>query len=162
MGTYVFKLPDVGEGIAEAEIVAWHVKVGDVVKEDQPLVDVMTEKATVEIGAPVSGKILSLRGEPGETVAIGNELVAFATADAEKVLAPAAATAARSVERVSRSVEKADSGLRSLRALERKPTAAPPSGQGRRRSGSILRRSRATDRTGACSTKTSTRCWSVA
>ena len=53
---YVFKLPDVGEGIAEAEIVAWHVKVGDRVDEDAPLVDVMTDKATVEMTSPVSGR----------------------------------------------------------------------------------------------------------
>ena len=58
MGQYVFKLPDVGEGTAEAEIVAWHVRVGDVVKEDAPLVDVMTDKATVEMTSPVAGKIV--------------------------------------------------------------------------------------------------------
>ncbi len=57
MGIFVFKLPDVGEGTAEAEIVAWHVKVGDTVEEDQNLVDVMTDKATVEMTAPVSGKV---------------------------------------------------------------------------------------------------------
>ena len=59
MGQFVFKLPDVGEGTAEAEIVAWHVRVGDVVREDAPLVDVMTDKATVEMTAPVSGKIVA-------------------------------------------------------------------------------------------------------
>ncbi len=57
MATYVFKLPDVGEGVAEAEIIQWHVKVGDRVKEDQPLVDVMTDKATVEISSPVAGTV---------------------------------------------------------------------------------------------------------
>ena len=66
MGRYVFKLPDVGEGTAEAEIVAWHVKVGDHIHEDQNLVDVMTDKATVEMTSPVSGKVISLHGEPGE------------------------------------------------------------------------------------------------
>ena len=79
MATYVFKLPDVGEGIAEAEIVAWHVKVGDSVAEDQPLVDVMTDKATVEISAPVAGKILSRKGELGQKARVGDELVTFAT-----------------------------------------------------------------------------------
>ena len=63
MGQFVFKLPDVGEGTAEAEIVAWHVRVGDVVKEDAPLVDVMTDKATVEMTSPVAGKIISLNGD---------------------------------------------------------------------------------------------------
>jgi 2-oxoisovalerate dehydrogenase E2 component (dihydrolipoyl transacylase) len=81
MGTYVFKLPDVGEGVAQAEIVAWHVDVGDEIKEDQPLVDVMTEKATVEIGAPVSGRIVRRSGETGDMAAVGSELVAIATGD---------------------------------------------------------------------------------
>ena len=88
MGTYIFKLPDVGEGIAEAEIVAWHVEVGKAVKEDQPLVDVMTEKATVEISAPVSGKILWRKGEAGEMAAVGDELVGIATEDRETASAP--------------------------------------------------------------------------
>ncbi|MFL5260348.1 MAG: dihydrolipoamide acetyltransferase family protein [Hyphomicrobiales bacterium] len=83
MGNFVFKLPDVGEGVAEAEIVAWHVKVGDTVKEDDPLIDVMTDKATVEIGAPVAGKIVSRKGEAGDKAAVGNELVVIATGEAE-------------------------------------------------------------------------------
>lgn len=72
MGHYAFKLPDVGEGIAEAEIVAWHVKPGDQIQEDQPLVDVMTDKATVEITSPVSGRVLALNGEVGIAAAIGS------------------------------------------------------------------------------------------
>src|SRR3954449_1603733 len=75
MGRYVFKLPDVGEGTAEAEIVAWHVKVGDAIGEDQNLVDVMTDKATVEMTSPVSGKVLSIHGEPGQMAAVGSPLV---------------------------------------------------------------------------------------
>ncbi|MBI3678779.1 MAG: 2-oxo acid dehydrogenase subunit E2 [Proteobacteria bacterium] len=75
MGKYVFKLPDVGEGTAEAEIVAWHVKVGDRVEEDQNLVDVMTDKATVEMTSPVSGIIVSLHGEPGAMAPVGAPLV---------------------------------------------------------------------------------------
>src|SRR5690242_13663377 len=77
MGQYVFKLPDVGEGTAEAEIVAWHVAVGDHVKEDQQLVDVMTDKATVEMTSPVDGIIVSLHGEPGEMAPVGAPLVEF-------------------------------------------------------------------------------------
>jgi 2-oxoisovalerate dehydrogenase E2 component (dihydrolipoyl transacylase) len=77
MGIFVFKLPDVGEGTAEAEIVAWHVKVGEVVEEDQNLVDVMTDKATVEMTAPVSGKITALHGEPGAMAPVGAPLVEF-------------------------------------------------------------------------------------
>src|SRR6185295_6663465 len=75
MGRYVFKLPDVGEGTAEAEIVAWHVKVGEHIKADQNLVDVMTDKATVEMTSPVTGQVISLHGEPGEKAVVGAPLV---------------------------------------------------------------------------------------
>ena len=75
MGRYVFKLPDVGEGTAEAEIVAWHVKVGDKIEEDQNLVDVMTDKATVEMTSPVTGVVVSLHGQPGEMAIVGAPLV---------------------------------------------------------------------------------------
>ncbi len=75
MSLYVFKLPDVGEGTAEAEIVAWHVAVGETVDEDAPLVDVMTDKATVEISSPVRGKVLSLAGEAGAMAVVGAPLV---------------------------------------------------------------------------------------
>ncbi|MBB5772688.1 2-oxoisovalerate dehydrogenase E2 component (dihydrolipoyl transacylase) [Brevundimonas vesicularis] len=77
MGRFVFKLPDVGEGTAEAELVGWHVKVGDTVAEDQIVADVMTDKATVEITAPVSGKVLALHGEPGAMVPVRGPLVEF-------------------------------------------------------------------------------------
>jgi 2-oxoisovalerate dehydrogenase E2 component (dihydrolipoyl transacylase) len=84
MGLFVFKLPDVGEGTAEAEVVAWHVSVGDLVQEDAPLVDVMTDKATVEITSPVRGKVLSLAAQPGELAAVGAPLVEIETeAEAE-------------------------------------------------------------------------------
>jgi len=75
MGRFVFKLPDVGEGTAEAEIVAWHVAVGDTIHEDQHLVDVMTDKATVEMTSPVTGKVISLHGEPGSMAPVGAPLV---------------------------------------------------------------------------------------
>ena len=75
MGKFTFKLPDIGEGIAEAEIVAWHVKVGDRIEEDGKIADVMTDKATVEMESPVSGVILSVAGEEGDMVAIGSPLV---------------------------------------------------------------------------------------
>ena len=77
MGRFVFKLPDVGEGTAEAELVGWHVKVGDIVAEDQIVADVMTDKATVEITAPVSGKVIALHGEPGAMVPVRGPLVEF-------------------------------------------------------------------------------------
>ncbi|HET8745424.1 MAG TPA: biotin/lipoyl-containing protein, partial [Ramlibacter sp.] len=75
MGLYAIKMPDIGEGIAEVELVAWHVQPGDTVKEDQILADVMTDKATVEIPSPVAGKVQSLGGQPGQVMAVGAELI---------------------------------------------------------------------------------------
>ena len=75
MALFTFKLPDIGEGISEAEIVGWHVKVGDLVEEDQPIADMMTDKATVEMESPVAGKVMRLAGEPGDQVPIGSMLV---------------------------------------------------------------------------------------
>jgi 2-oxoisovalerate dehydrogenase E2 component (dihydrolipoyl transacylase) len=79
MSRYVFKMPDLGEGTVSAEVVAWHVKPGDLVQEDQVMCEVMTEKAAVEMPAPVTGRILSITGEPGDMVAVGSELVVFDT-----------------------------------------------------------------------------------
>ncbi|HEY0627541.1 MAG TPA: biotin/lipoyl-containing protein, partial [Allosphingosinicella sp.] len=94
MALYQFKLPDIGEGIAEAEIVAWHVKVGDTVKEDQQLADMMTDKATVEMESPVAGKVVRIAGEVGDQIAIGSVLVEFEVegdAPAEQASDPAQA-----------------------------------------------------------------------
>ncbi len=93
MGIYQFKLPDVGEGTAEAEIVAWHVKVGDMVAEDQNLVDVMTDKATVEMTAPVTGKIVALHGEPGVMAPVGSVIVEFEVEGAGNAKAPTLSSA---------------------------------------------------------------------
>jgi 2-oxoisovalerate dehydrogenase E2 component (dihydrolipoyl transacylase) len=95
MGRYVFKLPDVGEGTAEAELVAWHIKPGDVVEEDQPIIDVMTDKATVEIPAPAAGKVLSVKGAPGEMLAVGSAILVLevegpGNAEIDEAEAPAA------------------------------------------------------------------------
>ncbi len=79
MGTFTFRLPDIGEGIAEAEIVAWHVKVGDMVAEDGRVADLMTDKATVEMESPVSGRIVSIAGDVGDVIAIGSPLVVIET-----------------------------------------------------------------------------------
>jgi len=86
-GNYVFKLPDVGEGTAEAELVAWHVAVGDMVEEDQLLAEVMTDKATVELTSPVSGKVAALFGQPGQQIPVGGPLVTFDVAGAGNVVA---------------------------------------------------------------------------
>lgn len=75
MGTHVIKMPDIGEGIAEVELVKWYVAVGDEVSEDQTLADVMTDKAMVEIPSPVVGRVVALGGEPGQVLAVGAELI---------------------------------------------------------------------------------------
>ena len=86
MSEFVFKLPDLGEGAVEAEIIAWHVRPGDVVAEDDIVADIMTDKANVEVPAPVAGTVLRIHGEPGDKVAVGAELIAFdAVAVAERV-----------------------------------------------------------------------------
>ena len=77
MGSYIFKMPDIGEGVVEAEIVAWHVSVGDVVKEDDSVADAMTDKATVELTAPVDGIVTSIGCEAGDILAVGAMLVEF-------------------------------------------------------------------------------------
>lgn len=77
MGTHVIKMPDIGEGIAEVELSQWHVKVGDLVVEDQVLADVMTDKAMVDIPSPVHGKVIALGGQPGEVMAVGSVLISI-------------------------------------------------------------------------------------
>ncbi|WP_188236398.1 dihydrolipoamide acetyltransferase family protein [Sphingopyxis sp. LK2115] len=88
MARYSFRLPDIGEGIAEAEIVAWHVKVGERVEEDAQLADMMTDKATVEMESPVSGVVVELAGEVGDLIPIGSTLAVIETDD-ETLEAPA-------------------------------------------------------------------------
>ena len=77
MGTHIIKMPDIGEGIAEVELSQWHVKVGDLVVEDQVLADVMTDKAMVDIPSPVHGKVIALGGQPGEVMAVGSVLISI-------------------------------------------------------------------------------------
>ncbi len=90
MARYSFRLPDIGEGIAEAEIVAWHVKVGERIEEDAQLADMMTDKATVEMESPVSGIVVELAGEVGDLIAIGSTLAVIETdGEGEVDVAPA-------------------------------------------------------------------------
>src|SRR5580692_11175287 len=77
MARWEFKLPDIGEGVTEGEIVAWLVKAGDAVKEDQPMIEVMTDKATVTITAPKAGTVVETRGKVGDVVAVHAVLVVF-------------------------------------------------------------------------------------
>ena len=91
MAKYEFKLPDIGEGIAEAEIVAWHVKIGDSIAEDQQIADMMTDKATVEMESPVAGKVIELAGEVGDQIPIGSVLAVIETEGAEPPAQPESA-----------------------------------------------------------------------
>ena len=93
MSQYVFKMPDLGEGTVEAEIVAWHTEPGAAVSEDQIIVEVMTDKAAVEVPAPVSGRVVSISGAPGDKVAVGSPLIVF-DVGANAAAAPPDATAA--------------------------------------------------------------------
>jgi 2-oxoisovalerate dehydrogenase E2 component (dihydrolipoyl transacylase) len=94
MSQFTFKMPDLGEGTVDAEIVAWHTKPGDVVAEDQVIVEVMTDKAAVEVPAPVSGRVVSVTGAPGDKVAVGSPLIVFELSEAAAVAAPAVAVPA--------------------------------------------------------------------
>jgi 2-oxoisovalerate dehydrogenase E2 component (dihydrolipoyl transacylase) len=96
MGTHVVKVPDIGEGIAEVELVAWHVKPGDVVVEEQILADVMTDKASVEIPSPVAGKVLAITGKPGDMIAVGSEFIRLEVEGTSNVAADADQPTARS------------------------------------------------------------------
>ena len=99
MSRYVFKMPDLGEGTVSAEVVEWKVKVGDTVTEDQIIAEVMTDKAAVEIPAPVSGRVVSLTGQPGDMVAVGAELIAFDTSGAAPAEPASAAKPAAALPR---------------------------------------------------------------
>jgi 2-oxoisovalerate dehydrogenase E2 component (dihydrolipoyl transacylase) len=94
MSRYVFKMPDLGEGTVAAEIVACHIKPGDVVTEEQVILDLMTEKATVEVPSPVSGRVISIAGKPGDSIPVGTELIVFETDTAAANEAPPAAATA--------------------------------------------------------------------
>ena len=136
MGKFIFRLPDIGEGIAEAEIVAWHVQVGDTVQEDGRLADMMTDKATVEMESPVSGTVLEVAGEVGDVVAIGSPLVVIEVegegaqdaglapeAEAVEQLIEAETPDAGDVERVVEADESAGASTSSARA---EVVKAPP------------------------------------
>ena len=92
MSEYKYKMPDVGEGVVEAEIVEWHVKVGDTVTEDQHVLDVMTDKATVEIPCAVNGVVKMTLGEPGDVIAVGTEILVIEVDGAPPTEEPAETT----------------------------------------------------------------------
>ena len=116
MSEYIFSLPDLGEGTVEAEVVEWHVAPGDTVAEDDIIVDVMTDKANVEVPAPVAGTVLRIAGQTGDMIAVGAELVAFETASAPRARPPE--RAARAAEAMVNGVPEAQAGRSGGRARD--------------------------------------------
>ena len=126
MAKFIFNLPDIGEGIAEAEIVAWHVKVGDTVEEDGRLADMMTDKATVEMESPVSGRIIQVAGEEGDVIAIGSPLVVIET-DAEIPLDAVAEAPAPTAEVIEERIEVETPEASDVEdVIEAAPPSPPP------------------------------------
>jgi 2-oxoisovalerate dehydrogenase E2 component (dihydrolipoyl transacylase) len=126
MAKFTFNLPDIGEGIAEAEIVAWHVKVGDQVEEDGRLADMMTDKATVEMESPVAGRIVQVAGEEGDVIAIGSPLVVIET-DAEIPMDAVEEAPAPKAEVVEERIEVETSDAGDVEdAVEAAPASPPP------------------------------------
>ncbi len=130
MGRFVFRLPDIGEGIAEAEIVAWHVKPGDTVKEDGRLADLMTDKATVEMESPVAGKVLEVAGEVGDVIAIGSPLVVLETEGDVADARPATPLPPAVEERIEVETPDASDVEDAAQAEEEQPKPSPLQGGG--------------------------------
>ncbi len=129
MSRQVFKLPDLGEGTVSAEIVAWHAKPGDVLEEDQPLVEMSTDKAVVEIPAPFSGRILTITGKPGDVIAVGAELATFdtsATAEASGAAPQSPAPSTSAAPAPSRPAAAAPPAPTGADSRERGPVRASP------------------------------------
>lgn len=127
MGELSVKLPDVGEGVAEAEVVEWHVQEGDLVREDDVLVAVMTDKATVEIPAPQDGKVLRLGGSVGESLAVGSELIRLEVAGEGNAVADPSPRGSESTPQEQRQTENAGRAEAVPEASEREePKPAPP------------------------------------
>ncbi|MEB0109466.1 dihydrolipoamide acetyltransferase family protein [Pseudomonas sp. MH9.3] len=125
MGTHIIKMPDIGEGIAEVELSVWHVKVGDMVVEDQVLADVMTDKAMVDIPSPVHGKVIALGGEPGEVMAVGSVLISIEVEGAGNAKEAPAVAASEPVQAVPVVAAKP-----ALAVTQAKPAAAPVAREG--------------------------------
>ncbi len=112
MSEYIFKLPDLGEGTVEAEIAEWMVKVGDVVAEEDPICAMLTDKAAVELTAPVSGRVVSVAGEEGDTVAVGTPLIVFetegaaSTSEADETAAPDTSNARQHTTATARRISR--------------------------------------------------------
>jgi 2-oxoisovalerate dehydrogenase E2 component (dihydrolipoyl transacylase) len=131
MGIHIIKMPDIGEGIAEVELVAWHVKVGDMVAEDQLLADVMTDKATVGIPSSVAGKVLALGGAVGQVMAVGSEVIRIEVEGAGNLKPESATAPAKPTQEAINSVADAKPAaaatepVAAVAAAPVKPAAAP-------------------------------------
>lgn len=125
MGIHVIKMPDIGEGIAEVELVAWHVQVGDVVAEDQILADVMTDKATVEIPSSVAGKVLALGGAVGQVMAVGSEVIRIEVEGAGNLKSESAPALANTAQAATKTVAN-PAVAEPVKAVVPSPAAAAP------------------------------------
>ena len=133
MGIRSIKMPDVGEGVAEAEIVEWAVKVGDLVREDQVVAAVMTDKATVDIPTPVAGSVLALGGAVGDVLAVGSELIRIDAPGMPDSLLPAAPKSTAATARSLTPAPTAKPGGRAQRRARRpRPSASARAAEGRR------------------------------
>jgi 2-oxoisovalerate dehydrogenase E2 component (dihydrolipoyl transacylase) len=124
MASFEFKLPDIGEGIAQSEIATWRVAVGETIQEDQPLVDMLTDKAAVEIPSPVAGVVKELRGQAGDKIAVGAVLLVIDTAGEAATSKTAAATAPSSAA-AAPAASRATPAQAVAPLREGKPLAAP-------------------------------------
>jgi len=133
MSQFTFKMPDLGEGTVDAEIVAWHTKPGDMVSEDQLIVEVMTDKAAVEVPAPVSGRVVSVSGSPGDKVAVGSPLIVFELTEtgkaAEPDAAPAPAPAAKPLATATATVSAPAPAAKPPALALSAPADSPPAAQ---------------------------------
>jgi len=125
MGTYKFRLPDIGEGVAEAEVTAWHVKPGDVIEEDAPLCDVMTDKATVDMTSPVGGTVRAICGNVGDMVPVGSVLVELEIEGEGEAADEAPAPATRSGETAEASAPPAAPVAPAATPAPKRPAPAP-------------------------------------
>ncbi len=128
MSRHVVKLPDLGEGTVASEIVAWRVKVGDQIAEDQPMVEMSTDKAVVEMPSPVSGRVLSLGGEPGDQIAVGGDLIVLETGEGTGA-APATAAEQPAAKATSSAAPKAQATASVEREEQPAQVANKPAGR---------------------------------
>ena len=161
MGTHIIKMPDIGEGIAEVELVAWHVKVGDAVVEDQILADVMTDKATVEIPSSVHGTVLALGGAVGQSMAVGSELIRIEVEGAGNVKGGDSAQKVPTAPVESAQVAPVSIASAPPKAVSAEPVEAPKQAQSARAGASQASHHRAPDDKPLASPAVRRRAWEL-